>query len=149
MPPKVTLTEQFEFSAAHRLHCEELSESENQETFGKCNNPEGHGHNYVVEVSVSSHVASTNSGSKDPQIHQVINLEEFEGTVKKLVIDRLDHKHLNRDIEHFKNLNPTVENISIAIFDWLDGRFGDAKLDKVRLYETPKTWAEYCGEKQT
>ncbi len=144
MSQKITLTEQFEFSAAHRLHCEELSESENQATFGKCNNLEGHGHNYVVEVSVSRCVGSTESGSQR-ESDQVINLAELESTVKRLVIDRLDHKHLNRDIEHFSNLNPTVENISVAIFDWLDGQFGDAKLDKIRLYETPKTWAEYRG----
>lgn len=133
---KVHLTEQFEFSAAHRLHSNELSDKENQALFGKCNNPEGHGHNYVVEVTVSNEVEKQG---------QVIATHEFESTVKQLIIDRLDHKHLNRDIDYFAEVNPSVENIVVAIFDWLDDQFGKAKLEKIRLYETPKTWAEYSG----
>ena len=70
------------------------------------------------------------------------SLEEFEATVKERVIDRLDHKHLNHDIEYFADINPTVENIAEAVFEWLDGCFGEATLERVRVYETPKTWAE-------
>lgn len=134
----VRLTQQFEFSAAHRLHSNQLSSDENNRLFGKCNNRAGHGHNYVLEVTVSNQL--------DTDRGQVIELEEFESTVKRLVVDRLDHKHLNEDIDYFANVNPTVENIAIAIFEWLIGQFGDVKLEKVRVYETPKTWAEYADD---
>lgn len=133
----IELTQQFEFSAAHRLHCGELSDEENLELFGKCNNPEGHGHNYVIEVTVSREVDSDRG--------QVISIHDFESIVKQAVIDRLDHKHLNRDVEYFANVNPTVENIAIAIHGWLEGQFGSARLEKVKVFETPKTWAEFSG----
>lgn len=133
----VHLTGQFEFSAAHRLQCDTLSETENQSLFGKCNNPEGHGHNYVVEVTVS--------GAVDAGENQMTALGNFEATVKRLIIDPLDHKHLNRDVEYFSNVNPTVENIAVAIHGWLDGEFDGVELEKIRVYETPKTWAEYSG----
>ena len=134
-PAMISMTEQFEFSAAHRLHCDQLTDEENQQVFGKCNHPNGHGHNYVVEVTVSR---------DQPDAGQpVIDLPTFEATVNRLVIDRLDHKHLNLDEPHFANLNPTVENIAAAIHGWLDGQFGDANLARVRVYETPKTWAEF------
>lgn len=134
----VVLTEQFEFSAAHRLHCNDLSDEENREIFGKCNNPAGHGHNYVIEVSVSKAVNSDRG--------QVIAIHDFESIVKRLIIDRLDHKHLNLDVDYFKDVNPSVENITIAIYNWLEGQFGGAKLEKVKVFETPKTWAQYCGQ---
>ena len=133
----IHLTQQFEFSAAHRLHCEQISDEENRNLFGKCNNLEGHGHNYVIEVTLSNEVDSDKG--------QVIEFERFESTVKELIINRLDHKHLNCDIEYFSKTNPSVENIAIAIFDWLDGQFGNAKLECVKVFETPKTWAEYSG----
>lgn len=135
--PRLSVTEQFEFSAAHRLYCKELSQQENRQTFGKCSNPEGHGHNYVVDVTVGNQVAS--------ETGQVIDLELLEAVVNRNVIDVLDHKHLNRDIAYFADVNPSVENIAIAIFDWLKGQFGDATLECVRVYETPKTWAETRG----
>ena len=133
----IHLTQQFEFSAAHRLHCDQISDEENRNLFGKCNNPEGHGHNYVIEVTVANEVTSDNG--------QVIAMDRLESTVKRLIIDRLDHKHLNRDVEYFSKINPSVENIATAIYQWLDGQFGSAKLDRVKVFETPKTWAEYCG----
>ena len=131
----VALTQQFEFSASHRLHNESLSEAQNQELFGKCNNLNGHGHNYVVEVSVKRPVHS----------EAAVSLPEFESQVKKLVIDRLDHKHLNLDVEYFATVNPSVENIAIAIWHWLNGNLGSDHLSNVRVYETPKTWADYSG----
>ena len=139
-PTMVCLTQQFEFSAAHRLHCDSLSDQENRELFGKCNNPEGHGHNYVVEISVE--------GAGDPKSNSessVVNLDQFQATVKSEIIDRLDHKHLNRDVPYFAEVNPSVENMAIAIYNWLDGKV-DATLSSVKLYETPKTWAEYRGK---
>ena len=131
--PETTLTHQFEFSAAHRLHCDHLSDEENQVMFSKCNNPAGHGHNYVVEVSISQDISDQASR---------VGLDMIAETVKTLVIDKLDHKHLNVDIDYFATVNPTVENISAAIFDWLNGQFGSAKLQAVKVFETPKTWAE-------
>jgi 6-pyruvoyltetrahydropterin/6-carboxytetrahydropterin synthase len=136
---RIQLTQQFEFSAAHRLHCDGLSEDENRQMFGKCNNPSGHGHNYVFEVTVSNAVDSDRG--------QVIAIENLESTVKRLVVDRLDHKHLNLDVEYFAKVNPSVENISVAIYNWLDGQFGTARLERVKVFETPKTWAEFGGEK--
>ncbi len=134
----IELTQQFEFSAAHRLHCAQLSDQRNQELFGKCNNPEGHGHNYVVEVSVAAPVDSDRG--------QVIALHELESIVNRCVIDRLDHKHLNRDVEYFADVNPSVENIATVILQWLDGQFGSARLTRVKVFETPKTWAEATAD---
>ena len=134
-PNMIEMTQQFEFSASHRLHCDHLSDEENRNLFGKCNNPSGHGHNYVVEVSVLG----------DLHDGQVINLHQFESLVKELVIDKLDHKHLNSDVEHFSKVNPSVENITQAIWNWLQGKFGSAKLSRVKVFETPKTWAQISG----
>ena len=130
----VQLTQQFQFSAAHRLHCSQLSDEKNRQLFGKCNNPAGHGHNYVLDITLSNQV--------EKQTGSIFSLGQFEETVKEKVIDRLDHKHLNYDVDYFADLNPTVENIAAAVFEWLDGHFGEATLERVRVYETPKTWAE-------
>ena len=137
-PQMICMTQQFEFSASHRLHCAQMSADDNRKLFGKCNNPNGHGHNYVVEVTVARQV--------DNESAQVIGLDEFETKVKRLVVDRLDHQHLNEDVEYFRNVIPSVENIAIAIWKWLDGQLGATRLAGVRVYETPKTWAEYRGE---
>lgn len=137
-PAMVTLTQQFEFSAAHRLHCPELSEAENRATFGKCNNPNGHGHNYIMEVTVS--------GRPDSQTQVLIPLPRLETLVRELVVDVLDHTHLNQDTAQFRTVNPSVENIARVIWGMLDGRLSPATLANVRVYETPKTWADYAGE---
>ena len=93
------LTKSFSFSAAHRLHSPHLSDEQNREIFGKCNNLHGHGHNYELEVTVT--------GSIDPQTGMVFDLVELMQVVQEEVIERFDHKHLNRDTEEFRNLNPT------------------------------------------
>jgi len=129
------LTQQFEFSAAHRLQCRELSPAEKRATFGKCNNPNGHGHNYVVEVSVE---VPGESASARPNW----SLERFESTVKRLVIDRFDHQHLNEDVAEFRELNPSVENIADVCFRLLESELSPLRLVNVRVYETPKTWAD-------
>ena len=133
-PALVIVTQQFEFSAAHRLHSDALSDEENSAVYGKCNNYHGHGHNYVIEISVSAKPDREN-----------VDLIDFQSTVNRLVIDRLDHKHLNLDVEYFAKVMPSVENISIAIWQWLHGQFQSSELRTVRVYETPKTWAEYSG----
>ena len=133
----VELTEQFEFSAAHRLHCRELSDDENRQTFGKCNNPNGHGHNYVLEVTVI--------GEPNPATGAVLPVPRFEEIVKQRVIDVLDHKHLNEDTAEFATLNPSVENITRVIWQMLVEHVSPARLRTVRVFETAKTWAEYAG----
>jgi 6-pyruvoyltetrahydropterin/6-carboxytetrahydropterin synthase len=130
-------TEQFEFSAAHRLHCPRLSDAENLATFGKCNNLRGHGHNYVIEVVVA--------GRPDTVTGLLVPRHHVAEVVKRRVLDRFDHKHLNEDTEEFRTLNPTVENIARVIFDLLVHELTPARLTSVRVYETPKTWAE-CRE---
>ena len=131
----VEMTYAFEFSAAHRLYCDELSEEENRRTFGRCTNPNGHGHNYVVHVTIK--------GTPDDRTGALVPLEEVTRTVNECVITPFDHKHLNLDCPEFAELNPTVENISSVIYDRLRDAFTPARLERVRVYETPKTYAEY------
>lgn len=133
----VHLTQQFEFSAAHRLHCPKLSDEENRSLFGKCNNPSGHGHNYVVEVTVA--------GQPDPKTGEIISLHRLEKIVEDRLIRVMDHKHLNEDLPAFAEVNPTVENITREAWQLLEGHFAPARLTNVRVYETPKTWADYSG----
>ncbi len=138
LPPMVRYTEQFEFSASHRLHCAELSEDENRKTFGKCNNPSGHGHNYVVEVTID--------GTPDPKTGMLLPPGRLQEVVNENVIKRFDHKHLNADTEEFQNLNPSVENIASIAWHRLKGKLDPARLVRVRIYETAKTWVDYEGE---
>jgi len=132
-PQVISYTEQFEFSASHRLHNSQLSDKENRELFGKCNHVNGHGHNYVVDVTVVAHTEPGEVRFNVSKLHEI---------VKTQVIDRLDHRNLNIDVEVFKSLNPTVENIATTIFSWLHESLQPTELQGVRVYETPKTWAE-------
>jgi 6-pyruvoyltetrahydropterin/6-carboxytetrahydropterin synthase len=131
----IELTQCFEFSASHRLHAPALSPEDNRRIFGKCNNPNGHGHNYQVEITVAGQI-SPDSGA-------VLPLPQFESIVKREVIDRLDHKHLNTDTVEFAKLNPSVENIARVVWDLLDNKLSPARLHRVRVYETAKTYAEF------
>lgn len=133
-PAMVELTQCFEFSASHRLHVPTLSDEENRRTFGKCNNPNGHGHNYQVEVTVAGSVSEKTGG--------VLPLPEFESLVKREVIDRFDHKHLNADTAEFARTNPSVENIAKTIWSLLESKLAPARLRRVRVWETAKTYAE-------
>jgi 6-pyruvoyltetrahydropterin/6-carboxytetrahydropterin synthase len=133
----VQVTQTFEFSAAHRLFCPEYSEAQNREVFGKCANPNGHGHNYLLEVTIQ--------GEPDTQRGSVVPMPAFESIVRTDIIERFDHKHLNLDCPEFGALNPSVENIARVIWDLLVDRFPPKYLAKVRVWETPKTYAEYCG----
>jgi len=136
--PMVEVVQQFEFSAAHRLYCPDLGDEENRRVFGKCANPNGHGHNYLLEVTVS--------GRPDESTGRVIALDAFQRVVRAEVIDRFDHKHLNLDCEEFAGVNPSVENIAQVIWSRLEGRFAPAALSRVRVWETPKTCAEVSAE---
>jgi 6-pyruvoyltetrahydropterin/6-carboxytetrahydropterin synthase len=134
--PMVRLSQVFEFSACHRLHNPALSERANRETFGKCNNPHGHGHNYQVQVTLAG----------EPDANGVlVDVPRFERTVAETVIDRFDHKNLNVEVPEFRELIPSVENIARVVYRLLKPRFSDAagKLASVTVWETPKTWCEY------
>ncbi len=133
----IYMTQSFEFCASHRLHCPSLSESENREIFGKCNNPNGHGHNYEVEVTLA--------GEIDRVTGVLMPVSDMEQVVKQRITDRFDHKYLNEDCPEFKDLNPSVEHIARVIWNLLDNQFNPARLHNIRVWETPKTCAEYRG----
>jgi 6-pyruvoyltetrahydropterin/6-carboxytetrahydropterin synthase len=133
---KVVFGRRYRFAASHRLHTEELSEEENSRVFGKCNNPFGHGHNYVVEIHVS--------GPVDPVTGMIVNLTELDRFVEREVIEPFDHKSLNEDVEAFRTKVPTTENLCKEIY----GRLKDfplAKLELVRIEETSNNAFEYAG----
>jgi 6-pyruvoyltetrahydropterin/6-carboxytetrahydropterin synthase len=134
--PMVHLNQKFEFSASHRLHSATLSEEENRRRFGKCNNPNGHGHNYEVQVTLVG----------QPDANGLLcDVPDFERIVASTVIERLDHKNLNVEVTEFKDVMPSVENIAMVIFRMLKPKFaGDrARLAAITVWETPKTWCEY------
>lgn len=137
--PMIRMTQRFEFSAAHRLHTDTLTAAQNAALFGKCNNPNGHGHNYELDVTIGGPVA--------PDTGRLIPVHEFQQVVNQRVIQAFDHKHLNLDCPAFAGINPTVENIARIIFDLLHPAFpAPAKLLAVKVWETPKTWCEVTGE---
>ena len=134
----VRLSQKFEFSATHRLHNPALSDDENCRTYGKCNNPHGHGHNYELQVTLR--------GTPDPKTGVVIDVPAFERVVAQTVIERFDHKNLNIEIDEFRELMPSVENIAMVIYRMLKPKFAEqrARLAAVTVWETPKTWCEYA-----
>jgi 6-pyruvoyltetrahydropterin/6-carboxytetrahydropterin synthase len=133
---KAHLTRRYMFSASHRLHSDEMDERENAATYGKCNNPFGHGHNYALEVTVS--------GQVDQQTGMVCNLAELDGFVQREVIERLDVQNLNM-IPEFARIVPTTENLSAMIHEILHRGFKLAHLEKVRIEETMMNSFEYAG----
>ena len=134
----IRLTQSFEFSAAHRLFCAELGDAENRRLFGKCSNPHGHGHNYVLEVTVC--------GTPDGRTGTATDIGHLDRVVLERVIEPFDHKNLNVECAEFAVLNPSVENIARVIWGRLEGAFQGCRLASVRVWETPKTCAEYAGE---
>jgi 6-pyruvoyltetrahydropterin/6-carboxytetrahydropterin synthase len=134
----VTLTRSYEFAAAHRLHTEELSDRENAELFGKCNNPHGHGHNYVLEVTVG--------GEPDPRTGMVTDLALLDRVVGEQVVDRYDHRHLNLDIPEFRELNPTSENLVRVIWERLEPHLPPGVLRRVVIRETERNIFTYEGD---
>lgn len=134
----VYLTKVYEFSAAHRLHSHLLSDVENRDIFGKCNNPAGHGHNYVLEVTVK--------GDVDARTGLVTGLNLLDKVVEKQVFERFDYKHLNLDTPEFKTLNPTSENFVKVLWDVLEPNLRPVVLHRLRLRETPKNHFDYYGE---
>jgi 6-pyruvoyltetrahydropterin/6-carboxytetrahydropterin synthase len=133
---KAYLTRRYTISASHRLQAPSLSDAENRETYGKCNNPHGHGHNYAVEVTISGPVGE--------ETGMVCDLADLDTAVRTEVIERFDHKNLNT-LPEFSELVPTTENLAEAIFQKLKQSFKAAHLEKVRIEETSMNSFEYAG----
>ncbi len=143
----VYLTRSVEFAAAHRLHAPDLSDEENLRVYGKCNNPNGHGHNYIAEITVK--------GEPDPRTGVIVNLGKLEDLLKRGIDERFDHKHLNLDTPYFKDRVATAENIAIVIWELLAPEIGACRdqgtveLHRVRLIETARSWFDYYGAPAT
>ncbi len=153
-PKHITIRQQYDFAAAHRLHVADLSDEQNRDIFGKCNNPSGHGHNYRVEVAV---ICPINPDGN------VFDVEQLDAVVDEHAIEKLDHKHLNCDVAQFADLNPSVENIAMVIYDMLHDPIAQlcisnghsnskntegqnaGGLDEIRVWETGKTVCTYRG----
>jgi 6-pyruvoyltetrahydropterin/6-carboxytetrahydropterin synthase len=133
---KAHLTRRYMFSASHRLHSDAMSREENVATYGKCNNPYGHGHNYALEVTVA--------GPVDARTGMVCNLVDLDGFVEREILERLDHQNLNT-LGEFARAVPTTENLCAVIYDILQRGFRPAHLEKVRLEETMMNSFEYAG----
>lgn len=136
---KVTVSRKAHFNAAHQLYNEKWSKAHNEEVFGKCANPEFHGHNYELIVSVQ--------GPVDPQTGYVVDMKWLKELIKERVEDRFDHKNLNTQTEEFAERIPTAENIAVVIYDLLADAFDADKNLKITLYETPRNFVEYSGER--
>ncbi len=136
---KVTISRKAHFNAAHRLFNPNWNDEKNYQVFGKCSNPNFHGHNYEMIISIT--------GEINPETGFVMNLDDLKKIIGEEVEDYLDHRNLNLEIPEFKNLNPTVENISVVIWNRIRAKL-DAELAlKITLFETPRNFVEYAGEK--
>ncbi len=136
--PKVRVTRRVHFSAGHRLYLPELSDEENRRIFGACSNPQGHGHNYELDVTVE--------GEVDPRTGFVIDLARLRDLVERAVVSDVDHANLNVNVDWMREVNPTSENLAVQIWRQLEGRLDGARLVSVRLWETPRNSVEYRGE---
>ena len=132
---KAYLSRRYRLSASHRLHAEGLSDEGNRETYGKCNNPHGHGHNYVVQVTVSGRI--------DPATGMVVNLTELDGFAQERVVGRFDHTNLNL-AQEFRQLVPTTENFAIVL-QGIFAEFRGARVEQVHVEETGNNSFEYAG----
>ncbi len=135
---RVSVFRKEHFNAAHRLNNPDWSEEKNQMVFGKCNNPNFHGHNYDLEVKVT--------GEIDPETGYVVDLKVLSDIIKKNVLDKFDHKNLNLDTSEFKSVNPTAENIAVVIYQLLREKIETSLDVKIKLYETERNYVEYPAE---
>ena len=134
----VYVTRKAHFSAAHRLFNPEFSDQKNKAIFDKCNNPRGHGHNYTIEVTVA--------GIPDPETGYVIDLKKLAQIMDELIIDKVDHKHLNYDVPELAGIIPTAENLAVVFWRKLDPNITSGKLQSIRVFESDNNSAEYRGE---
>lgn len=135
--PQVTVTRRLHFSAAHRVHNPAMSDEENRRVFGKCNNPNWHGHNYILDVSVT--------GTLDERTGYVIDLSRVKQVVEDRVIRHVDHRNLNLEVEFLSGVIPTTENIVVAFWRELEPALHPAKLSRLVLWETVNNYVEYEG----
>ncbi len=135
---KIYVTRKAHFAAAHRLYNPNFSEQKNNEIFGLCNNPNFHGHNYNLEVTVI--------GEPDPETGYVIDLKKLKEIVAKNVLNLVDHKNLNLEVEFLRGINPTAENICVAIWNQLRDKISNGSLYSIKLYESERNFIEYKGE---
>ena len=136
--PQVTITRRLLFNAAHRVHNPALSDAENQALFGKCNNPNWHGHNYTLDVSVK--------GDVDEKTGYVIDLAKVKAIVEREVIAKVDHRNFNLEVDFMQGVIPTTENIVVAMWKVIAPAVAPAKLERLVLAETDNNSAEYRGE---
>ena len=134
----VYVTRKAHFSAAHRLYNPTFSKERNEAVFDKCNNVLGHGHNYTVEVTVA--------GIPDALTGYVIDLKKLAALMDDLIIDRVDHKHLNFDVPELQGIIPTAENIAVIFWQILEPKISEGKLHSVKVYESDNNFVEYRGE---
>ena len=130
----IRVTRKVEFSAAHFYHNPKLSAEENRRVFGKCANVHGHGHNYVLEVTIA--------GEPDPGTGMVLDLKELKDVLQREIVDRMDHRNLNHEVPELAGKIPTCENIATVIWNLLEPKIKKGKLDRVRLYESADLFAE-------
>lgn len=134
----IYVTRREVFSASHRIYNPNLTDEENFEIYGKCSNPNGHGHNYIIEVTIA--------GEINPETGYLIDLKHLKKIIRDNVLDKLDHKNLNVDVDFLKNVIPTAENILIGIWYQLKDKIPNGKLYSIKLYETENNYFEYRGE---
>lgn len=134
---KVSVFRKEHFNAAHRLHNPAWSDEKNRVVFGKCNNPNYHGHNYDMIVELI--------GEIDPETGYVYDMKLLSDLIKAEILNKFDHKNLNLDTEEFRNLNPTAENMAVVIWGKLRAKIDDKFELKIRLYETERNFVEYNG----
>jgi 6-pyruvoyltetrahydropterin/6-carboxytetrahydropterin synthase len=136
--PVVTVTRRLHFNAAHRVHNPALSDEENARLFGKCNNPNWHGHNYILDVSVR--------GPVDDRTGYVLDLAMLKKIVEERAVNLIDHKNFNLDVPFMRDVIPTSENIIVGIWRELMPAIRPGQLVKLVLWETPNNYVEYAGE---
>jgi len=135
--PNVTVVRRVQFNAAHRVHNPSLSDEENKALFGKCNNPNWHGHNYTLDVFVT--------GPVDERTGYVIDLAQVKAIVQREVVDKADHRNFNLEVDFMRGVIPTTENIVVGMWRVLEPHISPGRLTKLVLWETPNNYVEYDG----
>lgn len=135
----IRITRKVEFSAAHYYHNPDFTPEENQRVFGKCSNPHGHGHNYVLEVTIA--------GEPDPATGMVLDLKELKNILQTEIVDRMDHRFLNYEVPELAGQIPTTEVIASLIWRLLEPKIAKGRLDRVRLYETPDLFVDCTADR--
>jgi len=134
----IYVTRKQEFCASHRLYNPVFSDQQNQDTFGSCNNPNGHGHNYTLEVTVA--------GEPDPDTGMVWELQSLKNLIKEEIIQKVDHKNLNKDVPFLSGVIPTLENLAVKFWEILEPKIRKARLHEIRVYESERNFVVYRGK---